>query len=340
MAKKAFMLVNLGSPDSTSVKDVRTYLNEFLMDERVIDIPYFWRFLLVRGIIAPFRAMSSAKKYKTIWTDKGSPLIYLTKELTELFEQHTGTPAYMSMRYATPTPTATFDQIEQDHPDLEELTVIPLYPHYAMSSYETAVEHVKAAFAKRGAQYDLKIVPPYFKHEDYIKVLADSIRPYIKDNDFDLLLFSYHGVPERHILKSDFTQSHCLKGGDCCSKVSEVHDVCYRHQVYKTTELVREQLGLAEEKTLLSFQSRLGRDPWLQPYTAATLEELPKQGVKKIVVVSPAFVSDCLETLEEIHEEGQEIFLEAGGQKFTSVPCLNTRADWVEALSTISETSL
>lgn len=339
MAKKALLLTNLGSPDSPEVKDVRKYLNEFLMDGKVIDIPYPIRFLLVRGIISPFRARSSAKLYKTIWTDKGSPLVYLTKELTELVQEETGLPSYYCMRYANPTPTSVFEKIVAENPDLEELTLLPLYPHYAMSSFETGVDHVKNAFAEKPRTFTMNVVPPYFENEDYTEVLTESIRPYVQD-DFDLLVFSYHGIPERHVRKTDMTKKHCLKCENCCDTPSPAHAVCYRHQVKKTTEIVAEKLGLPEEKVMFSFQSRLGADEWLKPYTAKTLGELPKQGIKKLVIASPAFVSDCLETLEEIHEEGKEIFMEAGGESFVTVPCLNTRPDWVNAVAKIVETAV
>ena len=339
MAKKALLLTNLGSPDSPEVKDVRSYLNEFLMDEKVIDIPYPLRFLLVKGIISPFRAVSSAKLYKSIWTDKGSPLVYLTKELTDLVQEETGLPSYYCMRYANPTPTSVFEKIEAENPDLEELTLLPLYPHYAMSSFETGVDHVKAAYNKKSRKFTMKVVPPYFKNEDYTEVLTESIRPFIKE-DFDKLVFSYHGIPERHVKKTDPTNIHCLKCENCCDVPSQAHDVCYRHQIKKTTEIVAQKLGVPQEKVMFAFQSRLGNDPWLKPYTAQTLEELPKEGIKNIVIVSPAFVSDCLETLEEIHEEGKEIFEEAGGERFVAVPCLNTRPDWISAISKIVETAV
>ena len=332
MAKKAILLANLGSPDSCEVKDVRTYLREFLMDERVIDIPYLIRFLLVKGIIVPFRAPQSAKKYQTIWTDKGSPLIYTTAELTKLVSDNSGLPTYMCMRYANPTPKFALEKALNENSDLEEMIMVPLYPHYAMSSYESAVEHVKKTYQEGKYSFKLRIVKPYFNHLDYIKTLSNSIAPYLK-KDYDHLLFSYHGIPERHVKKSDFTNKHCLKCENCCDVDSPVHQVCYRHQVKETTRLVADELGLSEDKFSFSFQSRLGADKWLKPYTAEMLKEFPKKGIKKLLVVCPAFVSDCLETLEEIAEEGAEFFEEAGGETFQMIPCLNTRPDWVETIN-------
>ncbi|MFA6261420.1 MAG: ferrochelatase [Bacteroidia bacterium] len=334
MSKKAILLTNLGSPDSTSVKDVRTYLNEFLMDGRVIDIPYLARLLLVRGIIVPFRAKSSAEKYKSIWTKNGSPLIQISKELTLAVQAETGLPAYLCMRYANPTPASMLKKIKAEHPDLEELVLLPLYPHFAMSSYETGVLHVQEAHRKGAYPFQLKVVQPFYNHPDYIAALAESIQPYLTDT-YDQLLFSYHGIPERHIHKSDPTGNHCLNGLDCCSVPSPAHSTCYRHQVFQTTEAVAKRLNLPKEKYSISFQSRLGRDKWLSPSTAQTLQEMPARGIKKTLVVCPAFVSDCLETLEEMNMEGRETFMQAGGEMYVNIPCLNTNPAWVKAVNTL-----
>jgi ferrochelatase len=333
MSKKAILLVNLGSPDSPSVTDVKNYLREFLMDERVIDLPKLARTLLVRGIIVPFRSPKSAAKYQTIWTEKGSPLIFITQELVKLVAEKTGLPTYMTMRYANPTPTVVLDEIHTKHPDLDELIMLPLYPHYAMSSFETAVEHVKNAFNKGKYAFQLKVVKPFYNHPSYIAALANSIRPFVNDfPDYDHVLFSYHGIPERHVKKSDPTGAHCLSCANCCEVDSSAHAFCYRHQIITTTQLVGDQLGLPKDKFSFSFQSRLGADKWLKPYTAALLKEMPNASIKKLLIVSPAFVSDCLETLEEIHVEGQEDFMHAGGEKFVAVPCLNTNSDWVATI--------
>lgn len=331
MESKAVLFVNLGSPDSTSVKDVRRYLAEFLMDKRVIDIPALPRFMLVRGIIVPLRAPKSAHKYETIWESEGSPLVNITKRLTTKFSQASNIPTYMAMRYGNPSPKNTLKEIAQDHPQLQELVVVPLYPHYAMSSYETAVEHVKEAFNDGKYRFKLNIIKPFYNHPSYIKALANSIKPYLT-HPFDKILFSYHGIPERHVTKSDTTGCHCLKSENCCSTPSVAHATCYRHQVKETTKLVALELGLDEDKYTLSFQSRLGQAKWLQPYTAEVLAELPAKGAKNILVVCPAFVSDCLETLEEINIEGRDSFLNAGGESFRSIPCLNDSAEWIEAL--------
>jgi len=331
---KAILLMNLGSPDSFENKDVKKYLTEFLMDERVIDISQPFRSLLVKGIIVPFRTSGSAAKYKTIWTKDGSPLVHLTATLTKAVSATTDIPAAFCMRYGSPTAKDTLEELQATFPDLDELIVLPLYPHYAMSSYETAVEDVKDAFSKKNYSFSLKIVPPFYNHPAYINALAQSMAPYLQA-EYDLMLFSYHGIPERHVKKTDPNKNHCLEQKDCCNVDSPAHHFCYRHQVFETTKLTAQHLRLPKDKYSVSFQSRLGRDKWLQPATAELLKELPAKGIKKLVIACPAFVSDCLETLEEIEMEGREIFMEAGGESYTLIPCLNTLPVWVEAVGTI-----
>ena len=331
MPEKLILLVNLGSPQSPSTSDVRKYLRQFLIDERVIDIPAFPRWLLVNGIIAPFRAPSSAAKYRSIWTDEGSPLITYTRNLALKLGNYSGVPVYYTMRYGNPDPVNVFDEICEDHPEIKEVILFPLYPHYAMSSYETAVEYVRKIWQSGQYSFHLRVVGPYYNHPDYIEALSNSILPWL-DDDYDHLLFSYHGIPERHLKKTDPTGHHCLESENCCQTPSPAHAYCYRHQVLETTRLVAQKLKLSEDRYSISFQSRLGREKWLGPSTASVLKQLPRQGIKKILVVTPAFVSDCLETLEEIRQEGRNTFIEAGGEGFEHIPCLNARDEWVEAI--------
>lgn len=330
--RKGIILMNLGSPDSTQVKDVRKYLNEFLMDEKVIDIPYLIRAMLVKGIIVPFRAPKSAHAYQTVWTKEGSPLIVLTKQLQSALQQELEAPISIAMRYGNPSPAAAYEELMKKVPGLEEVILVPMYPHYAMSSYETAVEYAVEVHKKNQYPFRLNIIKPYYDNADYLHALAESIRPYL-DKDYDHILFSYHGVPERHIYKGDITRQHCLKVADCCNVDSAAHQQCYRHQCLTTTKLVAEKLGLPKEKFSYAFQSRLGRDEWLKPYTAQRLEEMPKEGIRKLLVVCPAFISDCLETLEEIAMQGKESFLEAGGESYETIPCLNVHPLWVAAIA-------
>ena len=332
MAKRGIILINLGSPDSTEVKDVRRYLNEFLMDERVIDMPYLQRLLLVKGIIVPFRAPKSAAAYKSIWWKDGSPLIVLTKQLQQAVQQHFDEPVEIAMRYGNPSPKEAYDKLLQQSPGIEEVIILPLYPHYAMSSYETGVEYMKEIHKKYKYSFNLTFIDPFYNDTDYIHALAESIKPYVQEA-YDKILFSYHGIPERHVIKCDSTKKHCLKVNDCCHVASPAHAYCYRHQTIITTELVSKALALPKEKTEQTFQSRLGRDQWLLPYTAKRLTELPAEGIKKLLVVCPAFVSDCLETLEEMAEEGKEIFLHAGGESFTLIPCLNLHPLWINTIA-------
>ena len=325
--------MNLGSPDSTAVKDVKKYLMEFLMDERVIDYPYILRLLLVGGIIAPFRAPKSAEAYKSVWTKDGSPLIVLSKQLQQALQANVSDPVELAMRYGNPTMKTAFDNLVNKSPGIDEVIAIPLYPHYAMSSYETAVEHAKAVHKKNGYKFSLSFIKPFFDEPHYINALTESIKPYLQE-EYDQVLFSYHGLPQRHMNKADPTKQHCMKLANCCDVASPAHATCYRHQCWTTTQLLAKSLDIPKEKTGFSFQSRLGREEWLKPYTALRLEELPKEGVKKLVILCPAFVSDCLETLEEIAVEGKESFLHAGGEKCTVIPCLNINPLWVSALAT------
>lgn len=324
--------MNLGSPDSTSVKDVRRYLNEFLMDERVIDMPYLSRFFLVKGIITPFRAPKSAEAYRTIWTKEGSPLIILTKQLQTALQQQVDLPIEIAMRYGNPTVKHAFDELMKKEPQLEEVIAVPLYPHYAMSSYETAVESAKEVHAKNKYPFKLEFIKPYYNEPNYIEALAENMKPFLQQQ-YDHILFSYHGIPEKHLVKSDTTGSHCLQSENCCSTSSAAHATCYRHQCYTTTQLVTEKLGIPKDKYSISFQSRLGRDPWLKPYTDFRLTDMPKEGIKKLLILCPAFVSDCLETLEEIEERGKETFMEAGGESYKMIPCLNVHPLWVNTIA-------
>jgi ferrochelatase len=323
--------MNLGSPDSTAVPDVKRYLIEFLMDKRVIDYPWLFRKILIEGIIVPRRAPKSAEAYASIWWEEGSPLIVLTKQLQKAVQNDMEIPVQIAMRYGNPSPEVAYNNLLKENPNLKEVIVLPLYPHYAMSSYETAAVYAEEVYKKKKYKFKLSIIPPFYDEPDYINAMAESMRPYLQQ-DYDYVLFSYHGVPERHIYKGDITGAHCLKVNDCCHVASPAHKYCYRHQVTVTAELVAQQLGLPREKWGISFQSRLGREEWIKPYTANVLETLPSEGKKRLLVVCPAFVSDCLETLEEIAVEGKHTFLNSGGESFTMIPCLNIHPLWVKAV--------
>lgn len=331
-AQRAILLMNLGSPDSTSVKDVRKYLNEFLMDGRVIDIPLIARALLVRGIIVPFRAPKSAEAYRTIWTNEGSPLIVLTKELQQALQQQVEEPVAIAMRYGTPSPKQAYDKLLQNNPDLKEILIVPLYPHYAMSSYETALVQAQEQYEAGNYPFSISFIKPFYNEANYLNALANSMQPWL-EKEHDHILFSYHGIPERHLRKTGGSNGcNCMKVANCCEVDTAAHATCYRHQVFTTTRLVAEKLGLPKEKYSISFQSRLGKG-WLEPFTDIRLEQLPKEGIKKLLIICPAFISDCLETLEEIAERGKETFMEAGGKSYEMIPCLNTHPMWVATLA-------
>ncbi|WP_397446414.1 ferrochelatase [Polaribacter sp. R77954] len=331
---KGVLLVNLGSPDSTSTKDVRKYLDEFLMDERVIDAPYLLRVLLVRGIILNTRPKKSAKAYKKIWWDEGSPLIVLSERLLKKVRAKTELPVALAMRYGKPSIKTGLQELKDQ--GITDVLIVPLYPQHAMATTDTIMVLAEKLRKEFFSEMKFTHIPAFYHRQDYIKVLADSIQNHLKGKAWDKILFSYHGIPERHVRKSDITKSHCNPSDSenfaCCKTKSPAHEFCYKHQCYETTKQVVEYLSLEPHQYFVSFQSRLAGDPWLQPYTDKMIEKYPNEGIKKLAVVTPAFVSDCLETLEEIAMEGKEEFLEAGGEEFHAIPCINDNDDWVDVL--------
>ena len=327
---KGILLINLGSPDSTEVKDVRKYLDEFLMDERVIDIPYWKRFLLIKGIILNTRPKKSAEAYKKIWWKEGSPLVVISERFKEKVSKKTNLTVAFRMRYGTMSIKKGLQDLVNK--DVEEILIVPLYPHYAMSSYETVIEKVKEVQKKNFGNIQLKYLPAFYIDPDYIKVMSSNLKHHLEGFEHDHILFSYHGIPERHIIKSDATNSHCKIDGSCCDTPSKAHETCYRHQCFETTKAIAKSLQLKKGSYSNSFQSRLLKDPWLKPYTDFELERLPKEGIKKLAVITPAFVADCLETLEEIAMEGKQEYLKAGGEQYKHIPCLNDNDDWVDVM--------
>ena len=324
-------MINLGSPDSTSIKDVRRYLDEFLMDERVIGKSYWFRWFLVKVIILNTRPRKSAKAYKKIWWKEGSPLIVLSKRLFDKVTKLVNFPVALAMRYGS---ISIFKGLKElDDKGVKNITVLPLYPHYAMSSYETVVEKVKDEVKTNFPHLKIKTVEPFYNDKKYIDLLCKKIKSTISKIDYDHILFSYHGIPISHLKISDPTNSHCYKVKDCCNNHSDAHKFCYKHQVLETTELVIKKLKIDKNKYSNAFQSRLPNEAWLKPYTDDELVRLAKEGKKKLVIVTPAFVTDCLETLEEIAMEGKEEFLEAGGESYHYVPCLNDDDDWAKLIS-------
>jgi len=324
-------MINLGSPDSTDVKDVKKYLDEFLMDERVIGKSYWFRWFLVKVIILNTRPKKSAKAYKKIWWNEGSPLIVLSKRLFNKVLKLVNFPVSLAMRYGS---ISIFKGLKElDEKGVKNITVLPLYPHYAMSSYETVVEKVYEEVKTNFPHLKIKTIKPFYKDKKYIELLSNKIKATIDKVKYDHILFSYHGIPVSHLKISDPTNSHCYKVNNCCSTKSDAHQYCYKHQVLETTEAVMKRLKIDKNKYSNAFQSRLPNEAWLKPYTDDELVRLAKEGKKRMVIVTPAFVTDCLETLEEIEMEGKEEFLEAGGESYHYVPCLNDDNDWAELIS-------
>ncbi len=333
--QRGILLVNLGSPKSLDISDVRGFLKEFLMDQYVLDYPKVLRWLIVHLFILPSRPKKSLKAYQSIWWKEGSPLIVLSQKLKEQLQRKVQFPVALSMRYGLPSIkngiTKLIDQ------GVSEILLISLYPHYSMSTTQTVNQEAQKIIKEIGGTTELKILPPYYQDPNYIEALVNSAQKDL-NWDYDHILFSYHGIPERHLLKTDPTNSHCLSSENCCQVNSIAHTSCYRHQTITTTELFVKKVGIAKDNYSIAFQSRLGRDPWLQPYSALEIKELADKGVKKLLVICPSFVTDCLETLEEIGIAGKEIFLDAGGEEFRMIPCLNTNEVWLEALNSWSRT--
>ena len=329
---QAVLLVNLGSPDSPTESDVRKYLGQFLMDGRVLDAPYPIRFGIVHFAILPSRPKHSAEAYRSIWTPEGSPLVVTSRHVQQLLQARLSVPVELAMRYQNPSITSAVDRLNAQN--IEELLLIPLFPHYAMSSFETAVVETARVVQERAPGMQLLVMPPYFDEPNYISALKATAQPSLAAG-YDHVLFSFHGVPERHLRKTNPHCGQCLKSGKNCAGVDPAESRCYRAQCFRTVEALVSAAGIRQHS--VAFQSRLGRDPWLTPFTDAEIQRLAKSGIKKLLVICPAFVSDCLETLEEIGQRGRESFLQAGGQELKLIPCLNENPAWIDALASFSE---
>lgn len=365
--KRYTVFINLGTPSDTRLWTIRKYLFEFLFDPCVIDIPWLPRLLLVGGIIVPFRSYGTRKSYQEIFTPQGSPLMMHSKELVgkinDAYQRdktnnemsgYSVPIALLAMRYGKPSIKKIFTLLQADLQAGHhvEVVFVPLYPQAALSTTETVIRKIKSQneylqhFIKRyqipSNRFWYNITTPFYNNPDYLKILAASIKPYWDDksNGFEHILFSYHGIPERH-LKKYSPKNYCLSEGDCCYQTGlvadEAHRTCYRHQVYVTTEKLVAAMGLSEADYSLGFQSRLGRSPWLTPYTDETIKELAKRGIKKLLVVCPAFVSDNLETLFEIQIENEELFKEHGGEELKLVPCLNSDPNWISFIKSYAD---
>ena len=322
-----YLFINLGTPASTQPRDVRAYLNEFLMDPYVISLPWIVRRMLVSAFILPFRPRRSAAAYAKIWTAEGSPLLCHSQALVDQVSRHLDAPTALAMRYGNPSISDALETLASR--GTTHVTVVPLYPQYAESTVRTSMEAVEQANAALRQPLLLSYVAPFYDSPAYIEALARSARAHQAET-YDHILLSYHGLPEAHLKKADPTHAHCLKDEACCRNPSVAHATCYRHQVYATSLALAAGMNWSAADYSVTFQSRLGRAPWLRPYTDETLSQLPAKGIRKLLVMCPAFLADNLETLEEIAIQGRETFLQAGGELLTVAPCLNDEPQWAQ----------
>lgn len=328
---KGVLLINLGTPDSPAVGDVRRYLREFLLDGRVIDIPFWRRWLLVNLIIAPFRAVSSAKAYHELWTPEGSPLKVYGERITGLLQQSLGSDykVVLGMRYQSPDIRSALEHFRNK--GFSEIIVIPLYPQYASASTGSTAEKVMEEMKDWEVVPSVRIVNQFLEHPLFIKAFAEIGRKYLQRNSYERILFSYHGLPERQIRKASCS-GYCRINDQCCSTYHSANRWCYRAQCYQTSRLLAAEMGIPEEQYTVCFQSRLGKDPWIKPYTDEIIKSLNAKSVKSVLIFSPAFVADCLETTVEIGMEYRKTFIEAGGERWDLVESLNDSPAWIDCL--------
>ena len=330
---RAVLLLNLGSPASPAVADVRRYLGEFLMDPYVLDTPWPVRRAIVSLAILPFRPRTSAAAYTSIWTADGSPLVHHSQALADALNATLDVPVELAMRYGEPSIRRALERLRVR--GATSLLLVPLYPQHADSTCTTSIAATRATMAQQGNWGALQVLPAFHADSAYLDAMAEVAQSAVTDADH--VLFTYHGLPERHLRKADPTGAHCLAQPDCCTTPSIAHATCYRAQCFATTRGLVARLGLNEGRYSQSFQSRLGRIPWLRPYTDERLQQLPAEGVRKLAVLCPAFVADNLETLEEIGIRGRESFIHAGGESLTLAPCLNSHPSWVAALAALTQ---
>jgi ferrochelatase len=328
MGLQGVLLVNLGTPDSPAVRDVRRYLREFLTDPLVIDLPAPARWLLLHAVILPFRPRRSAAAYAAIWTEAGSPLLVHSGAFAASLAETLGAGfvVELAMRYGRPAVAPAL--VRMASAGVTDLIVLPLFPQHAASSSGSAIEHVRAECVRVGGLPEPHVLGPFFGEPAFVGALAEVSRERLRAFDADHVLLSFHGLPERHVLSADPSGAHCLTREDCCSDPEAV-GWCYRAQCFATARAFATTAGLASERTSVAFQSRLGRTPWIQPYLDDRLVELAAAGVRRLAVLCPSFVADCLESLEEIGMRGRERWSELGGTDFALVPCLNSHPAWV-----------
>lgn len=334
--KVGVLLVNLGTPDNPKTPAVRRDLREFLMDGRVIDIPKWQRFLLVQGIIAPFRAPKSAKVYQALWTEQGSPLLTYSYAVRNALQKALGERYHVAlgMRYQKPSIAQALDELKKNQ--IQKMIILPLFPQYASATTGSVHQKVMDIVRHWAVIPELIFISQYCNHEGFINAFAEKGKKYLSQEPFDHVIFSYHGLPERQITKHDTTQT-CLKTENCCACYNSQNQFCYRAQCFETSRKLAEKLELAPNQYTVSFQSRLGKSPWIQPYTDEVISNLVQQGKKRILIFSPSFVADCLETTIEIGMEYKHLFENLGGVRWQLVESLNDSPLWINALKDIVE---
>lgn len=327
------LLVNLGTPDAPTTPAVRRYLREFLSDPRVIDLAPIARTLLLYGVILPFRPKKSAAAYRKIWTERGSPLLFHTQDLAAAVAERLGPQWHvaMAMRYGNPGLDPALDSLQRA--GVDRIVVLPLYPQYASSSTGSSLERLYTLAGAMTVTPPLQTVPDFYDHPGFLDAAAAVARPHLAEFRPDHVLMSFHGLPERQIRATDLGRPHCLETADCCDAIASANRSCYRAQSYATARLLAQRLELTADTTSVAFQSRLGRTPWIKPWTDKALVELAQRGVRRLAVMCPSFVADCLETLEEIGIRADATFRAAGGEALTLVPCVNSDPRWVEAVA-------
>jgi protoporphyrin/coproporphyrin ferrochelatase len=325
---KGLLLINLGTPDNPDSKSVRRYLRDFLADKRVIDLPAVLRYALLYGIILPLRTPKTTKAYQSIWTDNGSPLLHFSNQLSHAVQEEIGSEyiVALGMRYGNPSINEALQKLS----NCNDITILPLFPQYSSATSGSAIEYALNIISRKDVIPNINVIRDFHDHPSFIKAEAQLIRPYIKNQDH--ILFSYHGLPERHIQKSGCKNICKTK---CPTQVNKgnTHS-CYRAQCFKTTELIAKELNISNYS--IAFQSRLGRTKWIEPYTEEKLTELANQGIKNLAIVCPSFVADCLETLEEIGIRANKLWHQLTNHNLTLIPCLNASPSFVKSIKNIS----
>lgn len=331
---RGVLLINLGTPASPAVGDVRRYLREFLSDPRVIDLPAPARWLLLNLVILPFRPRQSAAAYRQIWTERGSPLLFHGQDLARKLHRTLGAPVELGMRYQEPSIATALKKLGAHPPGkLAQIVALPLFPQFSGAAWASAVEKLHTEARLLEDLPPVEVVPPFYDAPAFVDALAATAIPHLAMFDAHKILMSFHGLPVRHLHKADLAGGqHCLSNPDCCDQMSPANHYCYRAQCHATARALARKLRLEDDAYEVTFQSRLGRTPWIEPHTDRRLAELPKEGVKRLLVLCPSFVADCLETLEEIGIRGRETFLAAGGEDLRLVPCLNSTQAWVDGV--------